>query len=156
MEAYPCVMDSIAAGCLLAGARDWLDRQAWYHRLLRWPWFLIVVVAIALAELPTGHVILDYVVDISVMNLGIAIFVDRYVRLSTGPIGQVLHSRALVYAGTLSYSLYLWQQPFLNHNVHRSVTAWPVNLLLAIACALGSYYLVERPFLALRDRRRRR
>ena len=156
MEAYPCVMDSIAAGCLLAGARGWLDAQRWYHRLLRWPWFLVVIAAVAAAELPTGRILLDYVADITVINLAIAIAVDRYVRLPTGPIGQVLNSRPLIYVGTLSYSLYLWQQPFLNHTAHHSLAAWPLNLLLAVVCALGSYYLVERPFLALRDRRRAR
>jgi peptidoglycan/LPS O-acetylase OafA/YrhL len=52
----------------------------------------------------------------------------------------------------MSYSLYLWQQPFLNRTVPAWPTAFPVNLLLAASVALLSYYLVERPFLALREK----
>jgi peptidoglycan/LPS O-acetylase OafA/YrhL len=156
MEAFPCVMDAIAAGCLLAGARTWLDRQRWYRWLTAGPGFLVVVAAICFAEIPTNHLMIDYVVDISVMNLALAILVDRFVRYPDGPVGRVLNWAPLMFVGTLSYSLYLWQQPFLNHQVHRTITGWPVNVVLAIACALGSYYLVEKPFLALRDRRRAR
>jgi peptidoglycan/LPS O-acetylase OafA/YrhL len=155
MEAYPCVMDSIAAGCLLAGLRPWLDRQKWYRYLTEGPGFVAIVALIALAEIPTDIILLDYVVDISAINLAIAIFVDRFVRYPSGPVGVVLNWRPIMFVGTLSYSLYLWQQPFLNHRIERTWTEWPVNVVLAIACALGSYYLVEKPFLALRDRRAR-
>jgi peptidoglycan/LPS O-acetylase OafA/YrhL len=156
MEAYPCVMDSIAAGCLLAGARTYLDGKRWYRFFTAGVGFVVVVGAIAYAQLPSDHVLMVYVVDVTVMNVGLAVLVDRFVRYPGGPIGVALNWRPLMFVGTLSYSLYLWQQPFLNHHVHRSVTAWPVNVVLAIGCALGSYYLVEKPFLALRDRRRKR
>jgi len=156
MEAYPCVMDAIAAGCLLAGARPWLDRQRWYRWFTGGPGFVLVLLAIAAVEIPTNIIMLDYVIDLSVMNVGLAILVDRFVRYPGGPVGKVLNWRPIMFVGTLSYSLYLWQQPFLNHHVSRWTTEWPVNVVLAITCALGSYYLVEKPFLALRDRRRAR
>jgi peptidoglycan/LPS O-acetylase OafA/YrhL len=54
--------------------------------------------------------------------------------------------------GWLSYSLYLWQQLFLNRAGTAIVTSFPLNLALAIAAALASYYLVERPSLRLRRR----
>jgi peptidoglycan/LPS O-acetylase OafA/YrhL len=32
------------------------------------------------------------------------------------------------------------------------ITSFPINLMLALACATASYYLVEKPCLALRPR----
>jgi peptidoglycan/LPS O-acetylase OafA/YrhL len=61
----------------------------------------------------------------------------------------LLNNRVTYALGVLSYSLYLWQQPFLNHASNRWWTAFPVNILLVLACAIGSYYVVERPFLRM-------
>jgi len=58
----------------------------------------------------------------------------------------------MVWAGTISDSLYLWQQPFLNRNDQvQWWTAFPQNLVLAFLFAAASYHLVEQPFLRLRD-----
>ncbi len=151
MEAYPCVMDAIAAGSLLAVAQTRLDRSERYQRFLRSPWFLVVPAAVVLANIPLGIAAIDYTTDISVMNLGLALVVDRCVRIDRGPIFELLNTRALVWVGTMSYSIYLWQEPFLNHYASSTYTAWPVNLILAMICAVASYHLVEKPFFGLRD-----
>ena len=65
---------------------------------------------------------------------------------------RLLEARPLVVLGALSYSLYLWQQPFLVAESQSPLCRWPANIPLAIACALASYLLVERPFLRLKDR----
>jgi peptidoglycan/LPS O-acetylase OafA/YrhL len=52
--------------------------------------------------------------------------------------------------GVLSYSLYLWQQPFLNRESNSSLCAFPLNIVLVSVMAVLSYLLVERPFLRLR------
>ena len=49
----------------------------------------------------------------------------------------------------LSYSIYIWQQLFLNRSSVALVCAFPFNLILVGLFALGSYYLVEQPFLKL-------
>ena len=54
--------------------------------------------------------------------------------------------RAAVLVGTWSYSIYLWQQLFLGPNQHW----WTLPALALVS--MGSYYLIERPSLALRDR----
>jgi peptidoglycan/LPS O-acetylase OafA/YrhL len=70
-----------------------------------------------------------------------------------GVIGRVLNWRPLVLLGTLSYSLYLWQQPFMSWDERAAWYAqWPVNLLLAIGAAVASYRLIEAPFLRLKAR----
>jgi len=151
MEAYPCVMDALAAGCLLAVIQPRLIRLRWYDRFLRSWWFWLLPIGIVLLN-TTGRVSLDYVTDITAMNLGIAIVIDRFARVTRGPAFELLNTRALVWVGTMSYSLYLWQQPFLDHRAHTAFTAWPFNLGLALICAVASYYLIEKPFFAMRDR----
>lgn len=56
------------------------------------------------------------------------------------------------YVGTLSYSLYLCQQPFLHARVHNILTGFPLNVGCAVLAALSLHYLVERPMLRLRNR----
>ena len=75
--------------------------------------------------------------------------------MATAPataIGRVLETRPMVFVGVLSYSLYLWQQPFLNPHNAGWVAAWPINIVLAAGAALVSYYVIESPFLRLKDR----
>ena len=48
--------------------------------------------------------------------------------------------------------LYLWQQPFLNHDVAGLLTRFPANLAAAFLAASFSYYFVETPILNLRKR----
>jgi peptidoglycan/LPS O-acetylase OafA/YrhL len=152
MEAYPCVMDAIAVGSLFAVLRTRLDTHALYQRFLRSPWFIVVPLITLATNIPT-RVAIDYTVAISVQNIGLALIVDRCTRITTGPVFELLNTRALVWIGTLSYSLYLWQEPFLNHRAHQGFTTWPLNLGLAVLCAIGSFYLIEKPFFELRDAR---
>jgi peptidoglycan/LPS O-acetylase OafA/YrhL len=65
----------------------------------------------------------------------------------------LLNSAPFVWVGSISYSLYLWQQPFLNRWSSAPSAAFPLNLALAVLFAAASYYLVEEPFLKLRELR---
>ncbi len=151
-EAYPCVMDSIAVGCLMAGLARRLDASAAYRRFLRSPWFLLVPGAVALGQLQ-AHPAFQFTIGTTAANLGLALIVDRAVRCHADPIGRVLNWRPLVWLGTLSYSLYLWQEPFLNHYRPTHVTTYPLNLGLAFGCAVASFYLIEQPILTWRAQR---
>jgi peptidoglycan/LPS O-acetylase OafA/YrhL len=149
---FPTVADAIAAGCLLAIAWPWLRR---FDRYLLSPAAATAAAffagAIALIPELGGPGLpnrIYYTVGLTVMHLAIAVCIYNAVSNQW----RWLNSKAMVWIGTISYSLYLWQQPFLNRNdlVHWW-TAFPQNLVLAILFAAGSYYLVEQPFLRLRD-----
>jgi peptidoglycan/LPS O-acetylase OafA/YrhL len=63
-----------------------------------------------------------------------------------------LNNPAMVAVGILSYSMYLWQQPFTNPSTASWVCRWPQNLLFIFAMAAVSYLIIERPFLQLKTR----
>ena len=71
--------------------------------------------------------------------------------------GRILESAPLRYIGRLSYSLYLWQMLFYTGRMYRenplgALERWPLNLICTVACALASYYLIERPAIRLGHR----
>jgi peptidoglycan/LPS O-acetylase OafA/YrhL len=65
---------------------------------------------------------------------------------------SLLNSAPVMWLGAISYSLYLWQQPFLDRWSSAPWAAFPLNLTLALLLAAASYYLVEKPGLKLRER----
>jgi peptidoglycan/LPS O-acetylase OafA/YrhL len=80
-----------------------------------------------------------------------------------GLAGRFPNSGLVVYIGLLSYSLYLWQQPFLGLLDYEPGTLilsgnWTViqspllRFPLIAICTLISYYLVEHPVLQMRKR----
>lgn len=62
------------------------------------------------------------------------------------PMARCLSTPFMVVIGTLSYSLYLWQEMFLGPHV----AWWSLPALGVVACA--SYSIIEKPFLRLRER----
>jgi peptidoglycan/LPS O-acetylase OafA/YrhL len=153
MEMFPMVADSLATGCLLARGRGWLEGQEWYLKLFRPAYSVGLLALILFANRYMNHTVVS-VFGTSVINIGLAILVHRSVYGSRGWIGQVLNWKPIALVGVLSYSLYLWQQLFLNRNSNAWASAFPQNLGFAAAAAVASYLLLERPLLKLRHRLR--
>ncbi|HEY3493222.1 MAG TPA: acyltransferase [Polyangiaceae bacterium] len=150
-ETFFTVADAMATGCLLAGFR---------HRLLALPsyvkalssWFFWLVPALILAVHFVPYTLPSWLVGETIENIGIALAIHAFIDVREGLAGRALNLRPVAFAGTLSYSLYLWQQPFLRFRAGAWFTQFPLNLLVVGGAALLSYYLVERPMLALRQR----
>jgi peptidoglycan/LPS O-acetylase OafA/YrhL len=153
-QAFPFVFDSLATGCVLALGREWLESSPIYLQWIDSPgwafWTLPLACVYALSIHRVGF---NLAFGVTLGNLGIAMAIHRCVRHPTFPVGRVLEWRPLVFIGALSYSLYLWQQPFVNRHADSIVNAFPFHLVFAFGAALLSYYLVEQPMLALRARR---
>jgi peptidoglycan/LPS O-acetylase OafA/YrhL len=149
-ETFPTVADSIATGCLLACYRDgFATSRRWLNHLQsHWGWALPVVGLVA--GLSPGTTV-GFLAGQTITNIGIAVLIERLVRFPTSGVARLFNLRPVAYLGTLSYSLYLWQQPFMAPG-----TPWPApfpwNLLAAFVAALASFYLIERPALRLRAR----
>src|ERR1019366_2519640 len=128
----------LAVGCLLAMVRAWLEAQGWYLQLFRPASAILLLVLISLINRYMYYTSVS-VLGPSVMNVAIAILIHRSVYCSRGLIGKILNWKPIAFVGVLSYSLYLWQQPFLNRYSNAWVNAFPQNLVLVAVASLGSY-----------------
>ncbi|HEY4014190.1 MAG TPA: acyltransferase [Polyangiaceae bacterium] len=74
------------------------------------------------------------------------------------PLSKALELAPVRWVGRLSYSLYLWQQLFFVKypGTEAPSLAWlqrfPLNLVLLLAAATASYYLLERPMVKVGHR----
>jgi peptidoglycan/LPS O-acetylase OafA/YrhL len=150
------VADAIAFGCLLAFVRDRLWADPRYVRFLGSPFFVVVPVAALLLNRSFPHIRFFFAVGDTLTSLCVTLIVDRVVRFPSGRTGRLLNSAPLVFVGVRSYSLYLWQQPFLDRYDGGAARTFPLSLALALTCGLVSYQLVERPLMRLRARVRAR
>jgi len=154
-QMFPTVADTLATGCLLALAQKRLSASAAYRRFLLSPSFVVVPVGLLTAVALSGHPRFDGLLGQSLRNIAIALILDRAVRFPGGALGAFLNAPPVAFVGTTSYSLYLWQQPFVNRHASLWMNHPPQSVILAFAAAFASYRLVERPVLAWRDRARR-
>jgi peptidoglycan/LPS O-acetylase OafA/YrhL len=134
-SSFPAVMDSIAAGCLLAVYR---------HRLqsLQWMWQTPTVM---LATVATTWILATLLWDgeASVLWGVVPLTIALTIFLLVERADWLLNNRLACAIGILSYSLYLWQEPF-------AMQGRPALSVPALAgCAIGSYFLVEQPMLKL-------
>ncbi len=149
---FELIGDAIATGCLLAGWRSQLWANPRYRRLLQSAWFWLVPAVVLAISAENDHARLQGLFGITAMNVGVAICLDWAIRNADSAVGRVLNWAPFVFVGQMSYSLYLWQQPFLDRSSTAAFSRFPLNILLALIAALASYYLVERPCLRARKR----
>jgi peptidoglycan/LPS O-acetylase OafA/YrhL len=150
---FPMVADSLASGCLLAIMRGWLERQRLYVMLFRPVNSLILVALVLLLNRYMGYTVVAAFGN-SIVNVCLAILVHRSVLRARDSMGRFLNWKPVAAVGVLSYSLYLWQQPFLNRASSLWMNSFPWNLLLAVAAAVASYTFLEKPLLRLRRKLR--
>ena len=151
----PLRVDCIAAGCVLALAAGNPGFQARARTSGRVATVMIAALAVAvLASTMIGTRVAAYnvILEESLRAVVIAALIWLSINHSGSAWGRLLERTPLVLAGALSYSLYLWQQLFLGP--HRGGTAMrlPLALACAASAAVASYFLIERPFLRLKDR----
>jgi len=149
-QRFETVADSIAAGCLLAGLRGRLHRVSAYQRFLNSKAIVIAVAMVLAGNAVHNHPLPHFFLGYTVMNLGIAFCIDWCVTNNSGRIGKILNCRPAVTIGVMSYSIYLWQQVFLNRYSESALSAFPANVALVSIAATTSYVLCEKPCFGLR------
>jgi peptidoglycan/LPS O-acetylase OafA/YrhL len=150
-----CRADTLAAGCLLAFAARSANGRRLLARLERRP---VTHAALALAVVVGAWAALPAFPPparpfyFTVLAAGLTALVWLAVARPSSRAGRVLNARPVTRVGLLSYSLYVWQQPFSDPRGQAWWQGVPVGLGLAVGCAVLSRYLVERPFLRAKDR----
>jgi peptidoglycan/LPS O-acetylase OafA/YrhL len=147
------VCGPIATGCLLALMAPRLSPLVVSARWLR---------GIGLAGCVLLIVVLDTFrlaqfgsVTALIINLLLGAVIARLAFAPTGATARVLNSEAMCATGRASYSLYLWQELFINPFSTAAMCRFPLNVIATVLVSAGSYYLVEHPFLRWRRRFRR-
>jgi len=152
MRGFECVADALACGCILAVARERLWNNPLYRRLVSSPYLVLIPLATLLFMAVTivRARILYHTIGMPILNFSIVMMLDRYMRFpDTTRTGRWLNWAPIAWLGTISFSLYLWQEPMSCVTGHLPLT---VKVLGALALAVASRYFVELPFLALRRR----
>ncbi|WP_265594652.1 acyltransferase [Haloferula sp. BvORR071] len=154
--------DSLATGCALAVLLwHWGDKVSGW--LATKPALLLaagaLVVAAPLWLSPTLRGVL-FALTFSfptLQNLGLALLLALSIQAGRSRLLAWLDWSWITFIGTVSYSLYIWQQIFCTKpGTFGASTAWwnsfPTWVLAAFLAAIVSYYLVERPFLRMKRR----
>jgi peptidoglycan/LPS O-acetylase OafA/YrhL len=153
--AFPFVCGPIAMGCLLAIQAPAIKRLIAASKFLSSDWFfLFAVPVIALLDTPDFGNAGRYIALVT--NSLVTLCVARLVFMPVGMVAQVLNRAPLVRLGKLSYSLYLFQQLFLDSmSAAPILIPFPFNLAAALTAGICCYALVEVPMQSLRGRFRK-
>lgn len=151
---FEAIADTLAIGCLLSIYFNRLGEILWYRRLQSSPVFWIIALTLVIGGngLYAVRPVLFYTAGQSLANAGTALCIDWAIRNPNTGISVLLNRKPVVYIGTISYSLYLYQNAFLNPDWSAWASRLPENLVLIAAASLCSYYLVESPFQRLKRR----
>jgi peptidoglycan/LPS O-acetylase OafA/YrhL len=154
-----CAADPIMVGCLAALWQNEPQLEMVLARFSHWRWPGLAIVFLLVVS-PICHTLLEgaytYTIGMSLDSLSIAFLLLWLVRHPMSVAGQLLERPIVRHVGMLSYSLYLWQQPFLTSLNHTWSGVFPINVLVSFVAAECSFWVIERPFLMLKDRLRER
>ena len=146
-ERFDMRFDELLAGAALAVAR-WKGTDL--RRLGRW-WPAALVAFIAIAATYDYHSRLDTAIGIPAVTVASIVLVAGAVTRAP----RILCFPIVVAIGVYSYSIYLWHLPVfdLAGDVHSAPRAAKIaiGITATIAAALASYYLIEQPFLRLKN-----
>lgn len=137
--------DALAIGCLLAVSYNYLHRNHFYLLLLNSKMIILAPILIFVFNAQIDHPIIYLGISFSVCSLLIALCIDWAVtHYDDNFVGRFLNSSPMVMLGVMSYSIYLWQQPFFNHQSSAWFTVFPYNLIGIALFSCFSYFVVEK------------
>lgn len=139
--------DAIAWGCLYALVKRWrLPFFSPVKSALNACAALIILVFLSMGGIwPMAWNCIGTVIA----NLSVIFLIHNTLSAEGTLVYRLLNSYLMRALGTLSYSLYLWQQAFIYGGFKLSA---PLNILMILLMAILSYQLIEKPFLRLKDR----
>jgi len=142
-DTFPAVANILATGCLLAIYASRIPKISVWGALLMLAAVVLIPYFPAISPLRTLFrlFVLNPIANFSMAGLLLHAVRAQYRFLNIAPV---------VWLGQISYSLYLWQQPFFFSPPGQP--AYRLGFGIVLACV--SYYVVEKPVLALREKRK--
>jgi peptidoglycan/LPS O-acetylase OafA/YrhL len=145
-------IDMIMFGCAIALLWEHPLFHKWVERFLHPALFAFAALyVVVFAPLLSGHfeARFDWTVGYTLRGLMISLVLLYAVKRPASLAGKFLNLGFMRHFGVISYSIYLWQQPFMGGFAGLPL---PLNVLPALGAAELSHWLVERPSFWLRDR----
>jgi peptidoglycan/LPS O-acetylase OafA/YrhL len=158
-NAFDARADTLAVGCFMALAREGKTHRRFEGFVRSSTWFPLITLALIWFSRELGSSQYHYTVGMTVDALLLGVFIIQMLGMSESKGWSWLNTRAVRWLGLISYPCYLWHLWGLDvgwHLFDPTVHKWAAFIagyLATIAIAAGSYYIVEQPFLSLKERR---
>ena len=152
---FHTAIDSIMVGCYMAI----INNNCKYKKLisnLKMPTICILMLWLFLISPTLGYFIRGFGISlgISIDAIASGLLIAWLHNNPMTIISNFLSNSVLTYIGKISYSLYLWQQLFLTKLNTTIMGQFPYNIGFCFLAAIISYYLIEKPFLRLKNKSR--
>ncbi len=145
--------DGLAVGCLLAIFYEKLHQSNLYLRLLNSRLIFIIPIVLVLINSTIDPREFYLGISFTISNFLIAICIDWAItNYENNLFGRFLNTSMMTQIGVMSYSIYLWQQPFLNRSEPQWFNLFPYNFIGIVVFSLISFYLIESTSLAWRHK----
>ncbi|MDB6025359.1 MAG: acyltransferase 3 [Verrucomicrobiales bacterium] len=161
-RAFDTRFDNLLVGCLLAILLKRGVGRTFWDFLTRHAVLPLIIFGILMISVRYGGLLMkDYrdVVSYALHSVLIGVIMIQLIALSGSVMWRWLDWAPIRYLGRISYGMYLYQQLVL-WPVKKMLLSFPVAVQLAggiavtVAIASVSYYVLERPFLKLRGKRK--
>ncbi len=144
--------DGLALGCLFAVFYDKLVDSVSYQKMLRSPLIFVVPIILLVVNSLINSPLIYLGMIFTISNFLIVLCIDWSIKNHESTIfGRFLNSAPMRQIGIMSYSMYLWQQPFLNQDFPFWYSKFPQNFIFIAIFSSISYFFVEKLSLKLRQ-----
>lgn len=154
-------LDNLMVGCLFAVLLKRGALYSFWRVLCSNLFMMLLVVALYLCSMYSGQLLMPRYRDLvgfAIDPILIALLMVQLISFSNDSYVRWIDSSLMRFLGRISYSLYLYQQITMDF-AHKLFANQPVivrflaAVAVTVAVASFSYYVIERPFLKLKDSR---
>ena len=148
--------DAIATGCLFGINKDKIIKC--FSKKINYLNYILLLLGLHILITLSHYVININLKALSIgfagshgtiANITIGIILIYSIQIEKNFWYKLLNHKITVFIGTMSYSLYLWQQFFIYDTI-KWYNRFPINIIIMFLCSLGSYFFIEKLFLKLK------
>ncbi len=156
-NAFDTRADALALGCLVGlsfQTQIFRNIQAYLSRSAALPLLTLAALYVSRQRIGSDY---HYSIGFTVDAMLLAVFIVQLLALSSHPAWKWLNAKPVRYLGLISYPCYLYHAwgMAVGERVVGAGPEWAVFIagyVATILFATGSYYIIEKPFLALKSR----